>query len=68
MSDSLPLLFDSRSGEHITFSPPKQNILRSGSFSYGDRTEHANRILEEFDTILDEKARQRIKRVSIETP
>ena len=68
MSDCLPLLFDSRSGEHITFSPPKQNILRSGSFSYGDRTEHANRILEEFDTILDEKARQRIKRVSIETP
>lgn len=68
MSDCLPLLFDSRSGEHIAFSPPKQNILRSGSFSYGDRAEHANRILKEFDTILDEKAKQRIKRVSIETP
>lgn len=67
MPENLPLLIVSQDGEHIAFSTPDRGRHKAGVFSYGDRVEHANRILQQLTETLAGEANQKVKRVSIET-
>lgn len=67
MSEKLPLLIVAQAGEHMAFSPPSQGGSRTLEYSYGDRTEHANRILQQFDEIFAENAREKVNRITLKT-
>lgn len=67
MSEKLPLLIVSQAGEHMAFSPPCQGGSKAVEYSYGDRVEHANRILQQFDEIILENAREKVNRITLKT-
>lgn len=67
MSDNLPLLFVAESGEHMAFSPPKQGRSANSEYPYDNRVVHANRILQQFDEVLEETLQEKIKRISLMT-
>lgn len=67
MPENLPLLIIAQEGEHLAFSPPNKGRSKTLEYSYGDRVEHATRILQQFDAILLENAKLKINRVSLKT-
>lgn len=67
MPNTLPLLIYTQTGEHIAFSPPRQGGAKALEFSYGNRAQHANQLLKQFDEILIETEQNRIKRISVKT-
>ena len=67
MSEKLPLLIVAQAGEHMSFSPPSQGGSKVVSYSYGDRVEHANKILQQFDEIILENAREKVNRITLKT-
>ena len=67
MSEKLPLLIVAQAGELMSFSPPSQGGSKVVSYSYGDRVEHANKILQQFDEIILENAREKVNRITLKT-
>lgn len=67
MFEKLPLLIVAQAGEHMSFSPPSQGGAKVVSYSYGDRVEHANKILQQFDEIFAENTREKVNRITLKT-
>lgn len=67
MSEKLPLLLVAQAGEHMAFSPPRQGGHKTIAYTYGNRVEHANRILQQFDEIVYEASQEKVNRISLKT-